>query len=52
MNADLFKGKWDEFKGDLKQEWSKFTDDDLLTIRRGLRQFHGTSPRALPWSKG
>ncbi len=27
------KAKWDEFKGDLKQEWDKFTDDDLLNIR-------------------
>ena len=26
MNADLFKGKWDKFKGALKQEWKEFTE--------------------------
>jgi uncharacterized protein YjbJ (UPF0337 family) len=32
MNSDLFRGKWDEFKGDLKQEWGNYTDDDLEKI--------------------
>ena len=39
MNADLFRGKWDEFKADLKQEWSKFTDDDILSIRGDYDNF-------------
>lgn len=29
MNADQLKGKWMQFKGDLKQQWAKFTDDDV-----------------------
>ena len=29
MNADQLKGKWVQFKGELKQKWVKFTDDDL-----------------------
>ena len=32
MNPNLFRGKWNEFKGELKQEWDKFTDDDLEKI--------------------
>lgn len=32
MNARLFKANWSEFKGELKQEWDKFTDDDLTKI--------------------
>ncbi len=32
MNASLFKGEWNEFKGDLRQEWGRFTDDDLVKI--------------------
>ena len=26
MNADPLKGKWTQFKGDLKQQWGKFSD--------------------------
>ena len=32
MNADQLKGKWLQFKGDLKQQWGKFTEDDLQQI--------------------
>jgi len=32
MNSDLLKGKWNQFKGDLKKQWGTFTDDDLMTI--------------------
>ena len=32
MNADQLKGKWMQFKGELKQRYSKFTDDDLTKI--------------------
>ena len=29
MNADQLKGKWMQFKGELKQQWGKFIDNDL-----------------------
>jgi len=29
MNADQLIGKWMQFKGELKQQYGKFTDDDL-----------------------
>jgi uncharacterized protein YjbJ (UPF0337 family) len=32
MNADQLKGKWKQFKGELKQQWGKFTDNDLQQI--------------------
>ncbi len=32
MNADQLKGQWLQFKGELKQQWGKFTDDDLQQI--------------------
>ena len=32
MNAEQLKGKWTHFKGELKQKWGKFTDDDLKQI--------------------
>jgi uncharacterized protein YjbJ (UPF0337 family) len=29
MNADQLKGKWKQFKGERKQQWGKFMDNDL-----------------------
>jgi len=29
MNAGQLKGKWMQFKGELKQQWGKFIDNDL-----------------------
>jgi uncharacterized protein YjbJ (UPF0337 family) len=39
MNADQFKGKWMEVKGELKQQWGEFTDEDLLQIEGSLDRF-------------
>jgi len=29
MNWDQIEGKWKQFKGSVKQQWGKLTDDDL-----------------------
>jgi uncharacterized protein YjbJ (UPF0337 family) len=29
MDWDQIGAKWQQFKGSMKQEWGKFTDDDL-----------------------
>ena len=41
MNADQLKGKWAQFKGELKKQWGKFTDDDLLQIDGNFSKFIG-----------
>ena len=41
MNADQLKGRWMQFKGDLKQTWGKFTDNDLEEINGSLDKFDG-----------
>jgi HSP20 family protein len=41
MNADQLKGKWMQFKGELKQKWDKFTDDDLQQIEGSYDRFVG-----------
>ncbi len=28
MNKDIFKGKWNQFKGEAKVQWGKLTDDE------------------------
>jgi len=41
MNADQFKGKWMQFKGELKKKWGEFTDDDLQQIEGSYEKFVG-----------
>jgi uncharacterized protein YjbJ (UPF0337 family) len=41
MNRDQFKGQWKQFKGELKKQWGKFTDDDLLQIEGDYDKFAG-----------
>lgn len=41
MNANHFKGKWNQFKGELKKKWGEFTDDDLLEIEGDYDKFKG-----------
>jgi uncharacterized protein YjbJ (UPF0337 family) len=32
MNWDQVEGKWKQLRGSVKQQWGKFTDDDLEQI--------------------
>jgi uncharacterized protein YjbJ (UPF0337 family) len=41
VNQDQFEGKWKQFKGDLKKQWGKFTDDDMLQIEGNYDKFEG-----------
>jgi uncharacterized protein YjbJ (UPF0337 family) len=41
MNTDHFKGKWNQFKGELKKKWGAFTDDDLMMIEGDYDKFKG-----------
>ena len=29
MNREIFKGKWNQYKGEAKKKWGEFTDDEL-----------------------
>ncbi|RMX05942.1 CsbD family protein [Corticibacter populi] len=32
MNKDQIEGNWKQFKGKIKEQWGKITDDDLDVI--------------------
>jgi len=32
MNQDIFEGNWKQFKGKIKEQWGKLTDDDMDVI--------------------
>ncbi len=40
MNGVQFKESWKHFKGPLKEQWAKLTDEDLLQIDGDQAKFH------------
>ncbi len=32
MNSDRLTGKWEQLKGEVKQQWGKLTDDDVTIL--------------------
>lgn len=41
MNADVFKGKWMQLKGSVKERWGQLTDDDLDRVSGSAEQLIG-----------
>jgi uncharacterized protein YjbJ (UPF0337 family) len=41
MNEDTIKGNWKQFKGKVREQWGKLTDDDLDIIAGKRDQFLG-----------
>ena len=41
MNNDRMRGNWTEFKGKVKEQWGKLTDDDLDQINGRREQLEG-----------
>ena len=51
MNADVFKGQWKQFKGDVKMRWNKLTDDDLEAIDGAMEKLEGRLQERYGWEK-
>ena len=41
MNKDIIQGKWSEVKGKVKQQWGKFTDDDITRMKGSFEELSG-----------
>ena len=41
MNEDTIKGNWKQFKGNLKEQWGKLTDDDFDVVAGRREQLTG-----------
>ena len=41
MNKDQAQGKWQQFRGKVKEKWGKLTDDDLDVISGKSEQLAG-----------
>ena len=42
MNVDILQGKWGEISGELKKQWGRLTDDDLLKFEGQRDKLEGT----------
>jgi uncharacterized protein YjbJ (UPF0337 family) len=41
MNPNQVKGKWNQLKGDIKKQWARMTDDDLLEVEGDMDKLAG-----------
>lgn len=41
MNSDIFEGKWDQFKGQIRQQYGKITDDQLEQAKGDKQELIG-----------
>jgi uncharacterized protein YjbJ (UPF0337 family) len=41
MNKDIIEGNWKEIKGQVKQKWGKFNDDDVTRMEGNYEELSG-----------
>jgi len=51
MNWDIAEGNWKQFKGEVKRQWGKLTDDHLDVIAGNREQLAGRIQEAYGISK-
>lgn len=51
MNQDIFQGQWNQFKGHLKQQWGKLTDNDVALIEGNYDTFIGKLQERYGWNR-
>jgi uncharacterized protein YjbJ (UPF0337 family) len=51
MNEDVFKGKWNQMKGGLKQAWGDLTDDDITKAEGSYDKFVGVLQERYGWQR-
>jgi uncharacterized protein YjbJ (UPF0337 family) len=51
MNTDIFKGHWHQIKGQLKQQWAKFTDDEIAKMTGSYEELQGSLQKKYGYEK-
>jgi uncharacterized protein YjbJ (UPF0337 family) len=51
MNSDIFKGKWNQLKGDVKKTWGNLTDNDIAQIEGDYDKFVGVLQERYGWQR-
>lgn len=48
---DILMGKWHELKGQVRQQWGKLTDDDLLKLTGKAEELSGVLQQRYGYDK-
>lgn len=51
MNSDILKGKWNQVKGTIKQQWGDLTDNDVARIEGNYDEFVGVLQERYGYSR-
>lgn len=51
MNEDIFGGKWKQFRGELRKQWGKLTDDELEQAKGNTEKLLGLVQERYGYSK-
>lgn len=51
MNSDILKGKWNQLKGNIKQQWGDLTDNDVARIEGNYDEFVGVLQERYGYSR-
>ena len=51
MNWDTVKGDWKKFKGQIREKWGEFTDDELDQVQGRREQFEGLLQKKMGLAK-
>lgn len=51
MNSDILKGKWNQIKGSIKQQWGDLTDNDVARIEGNYDEFVGVLQERYGYSR-
>ena len=51
MNEDTLKGQWTQFKGRVREQWGKLTDDDVDQIQGQSEQLIGRLQERYGWAR-
>jgi uncharacterized protein YjbJ (UPF0337 family) len=51
MNEDVIKGKWNQLKGEARQQWGKLTDDDWEQIGGSKDKLAGKLQERYGWER-
>jgi len=51
MNRDILKGRWNQLKGNIKQQWGDLTDNDVARIEGNYDEFVGVLQERYGYSR-
>lgn len=51
MNSDILKGRWNQLKGNVKQQWGDLTDNDVARIEGNYDEFVGVLQERYGYSR-